>query len=631
MRRVGLCIALLSACCAAASCDAKSAGDKPSGLKNMAPLPPGVQVTEGLDTEPNDNFLQAANISLTGDAMQWRASLTPGDADVWRIKAKAGTIADIRVIPEGDADIVADYAMTDSESARRVYDVRGIGGDEWIHRIRLTPQGGFLTVRARNSDAAEAVGYRVAVMRIESGEENVIIESEPNDIRQDALEIAPGAVVSGSMYPTGDTDLYRLNASEPVVIDFEMPDGAYSLAVYSGSEAIWRALSQKAQTIRTDLLPGGAKDMYVEIAALEATDAPISYRFSVNSPAKIPDETEPNDTVGQAQMIQSTAHNLEFSLSSAADIDIFRIMYAPNGVYRVKLSGADGGGARLDAIDADGAVRSDVLSDGFRICDVREESGALLVRVSGQSGNGASWPAPYRLSADSEPSENFETEPNSTQETATALALGSFAAGHIFPASDVDMYRIEVPGAAGTTAPAGKLSIETDAGYGARLTLKLRDSAGYEISQTSSKQIARPLRMAFDAPAGAYYLSVTGSGDNCGKPYVIRANFEPAAAGEDAGIVAGAGSDAQVIANPAAENGQNSAPPAIEAQDSDAHGNANDRNPAPAATGGGNGIAPPKVDDDLAQILEAAAAAEEKPDGKPQKRDADVFGDEDAF
>ena len=631
MRRIGLRIALFAACCTAASCDGKSAGEKPSGLKNMAPLPIGEQVIEGLDSEPNDNFLQAANISLTGDAMQWRASLTPGDADVWRIKAKAGTIADIRVIPEGDADIAADYAMTDSESARRVYDVRGRGGDELIHRIRLTPQGGFLTVRARNSDEAEAVGYRVAVMRIESGEENVIIESEPNDIRQDAIEIASGSAVSGSMYPTGDIDIYRLNASDPVVIDFEMPDGAYGLAVYSGSEALWRGVSQKAQTIRTDLLPGRAKDMYVEITALEAIDSPMAYRFSVNSPAKIPDETEPNDTVEQAQMIQSTAQNLEFSLSSASDIDIFRIMYAPNGVYRVKLSGADGGGARLDAIDADGAVRSDVLSDGLRICDVREESGALLVRVSGQSGNVASWPLPYRLSAESEPSENFETEPNSTQETATALALGSFAAGHIFPASDVDMYRIEVPGAAGTTSPAGKLSIEADAGYGARLTLKLRDSAGYEISQTASKQVARPLRMAFDAPAGAYYLSVTGSGDNCGKPYVIRANFEPAAAGEDARVVDGTGADAQNIANPAAETVQNSAQPEIGAQNSDALRNANVPTAAQAAPAGGNRIAAPKVDDDLAQILEAAAAAEEKPAGKPQKMTADVLGDEDAF
>ena len=103
-----------------ASCDRKPAEERPSGLKNMAPLPLSEQVIEGLDVEPNDNFLQAVNVSLTGDSMQWRGSLSGGDVDVWRIKAKAGTVANIRVIAEGDVDIIADYAVTDSEAARRV-------------------------------------------------------------------------------------------------------------------------------------------------------------------------------------------------------------------------------------------------------------------------------------------------------------------------------------------------------------------------------------------------------------------------------------------------------------------------------------------------------------------------------
>ena len=71
-----------------ASCDRKPAEERPSGLKNMAPLPLSEQVIEGLDVEPNDNFLQAVNVSLTGDSMQWRGSLSGGDVDVWRIKAK---------------------------------------------------------------------------------------------------------------------------------------------------------------------------------------------------------------------------------------------------------------------------------------------------------------------------------------------------------------------------------------------------------------------------------------------------------------------------------------------------------------------------------------------------------------
>ena len=92
-----------------------------------------------------------------------------------------------------------------------------------------------------------------------SGEENVVVESEPNDIRQDAINIVSGSVVRGAMYPTGDIDVYRLNLMQPSVIDFEMPDGAFDLAIYDGDEVVWRSLSRQAQTIRTEMLSGQGK------------------------------------------------------------------------------------------------------------------------------------------------------------------------------------------------------------------------------------------------------------------------------------------------------------------------------------------------------------------------------------
>ena len=215
------------------------------------------------------------------------------------------------------------------------------------------------------------------------------------------------------------------------------------------------------------------------------------------------------------------------------------------------------------------------------------ESGVLLVRVSGRDVAGTTWPLPYRFAAEMEPGEMFEVEPNSTIETATPLALGAAISGHIFPVDDVDTYRIDIAGVEGDSTPVGKLSIDLDAGYGARLTLKLWDSAGYEISQVASKQIARPLHMAFDAPAGAYYLSVTGSGDNCGKPYTIRTGFDA-----KPGVA---------VPAPSAPNGDLGVQPAVQT-------------PPSAPNGGeGTGAAPnAAVDADLAQILEAAAAVKEQ-------------------
>lgn len=573
-------------------CEGKRPEERPSGLKNMAPLPMSEVVTEGLDVEPNDNFLQAVNVSLTGDSMQWRGTLYSGDVDVWRIKAKAGTIANIRVIPEEDIDILAEYAVTDEEGAGRIYDMRGAGGEELLYQIRLTPQGGFLSVRARNEGRDGEQGYRIQVSRVLSREAGVVLESEPNDRRADAVSIGLGDTIRGAIYPTGDVDFYRLSLTQPSVVDFEMPDGAFELFVYQGEEVLWRGLSRQAATVRTEMLPANAKDLYVQIRGLEAVEHPAEYQFSVVPLARIPDEVEPNDTVETAQMIRNTAQNLEFSLSRADDIDIFRIMYAPDGFYRVRLLGVEPGVAKIELIDSAGQVRRDALADGLRVCDVPDSGdGSLLVRISSGGGT-ASYPVMYRLSAEALPKENFEQEPNSTVEMASRLPIGGTAVGHIFPADDVDMYRIEIPETGVPTGIAGKLGIHLESGYASRITLKLWDNAGYEISQISSKQISRPLDMAFDAPAGVYYLMVTGSGDGCAKPYVLQATFEPNSVLGEKPIETPSHKDATAESLPNnALDAKNDVKPAETAKAVP---------PTPDGKKGG-------VDADLAQILEAAA------------------------
>ena len=112
--------------------------------------------------------------------------------------------------------------------------------------------------------------------------------------------------------------------------------------------------------------------------------------------------------------------------------------------------------------------------------------------------------------------------------------------------------------------------------------------------------------MAFDAPAGAYYLSVTGSGDNCGKPYTIRTGFEA-----KPGVA---------VPAPSAPDGNLGAQPAVQTPPSVPNG------------GDGTGAAPnAAVDADLAQILEAAAAVKEQKANEGQAADNVPQVDEDAF
>jgi hypothetical protein len=166
------------------------------------------------------------------------------------------------------------------------------------------------------------------------------------------------------------------------------------------------------------------------------------------------------------------------------------------------------------------------------------------------------WPLGYRIVMDSVPLELAEHEPNQQMEQAQEIVPGTMVHGHIFPAGDVDMYKIVLPEYAGVEGPVGTLSVDVEGGYVAQLRLMLQDSAGYEISQARNAQYSRPVHLAFDAPNGVYMLAVSGAGDGCVKPYRLKVSFNPneaaVAAVAAAAVPAEGGPSALGVAAPSA-------------------------------------------------------------------------------
>lgn len=503
------------------SCNAQSAQEKPSGLKNMAPPPIQEAVQDDLDVEPNNTFLQATEITMTADAMQWSGTLDHDDVDVWHIKAKAGTIAHIHVTPEDDFDILADYSMSGKDEDRRFYDVARSHESEILPNIRLTPQGGYLTVRAR-TDKTEPLRYRVSLTRLESAD--YAIEAEIDDSRETAMLLPAPSTIEGSVYPSGDVDYYRVHLSTPAIFSFTMPDGVYEIAIENRDQTVWTEVSKSAQMIKTGVIMPDAQDFYLRVKSLEAVRELKTYQLAYQSIEKVPDEIEPNNTIEKAQVIQGETQSLEFSLLDEIDVDIFKVVLDSAHVYRVRLVGPQTNQANLQVLTSQGAVRTDTLSEAQTACDVRATEGAIWLKVSGES---ATWPLPYRIAIDAEDEKSVEMEPNQTPDQATALSLDRTIYGHIFPAGDVDLYRIEVPSYPNVEGPVGTLEIDVEAGYVAQLQLKLQDAQGYEILQGKNEQLSRPIHLAFDAPSGVYLLALSGSGDSCLKPYALRAAFKP--------------------------------------------------------------------------------------------------------
>ncbi|MBQ9243138.1 MAG: hypothetical protein IJ165_07905 [Proteobacteria bacterium] len=530
-------VILIAAALLAAGCSSKKDEPKPSGLKNMAP--PSIQETvqDGLDIEPNNSALQASAVAMTGDTMQWSGTLTGDDVDVYRIQAKNGTIADITVTPESDFDILADLSVNGTDKDSRSYDTAGPAAPELLPNIMLSPQGIYLTVRGRLSPEQNA-SYKVSVARL-SPEYGEYLEMEPNDEKtaggtgspdivylQKGNSPYPPSVVNGSLFPTGDIDLFRIHLTSPASFAFELPQTAVEVAIEYQGKAIWSQISRTAQNIRSDLLIPEKEDYYVRIKSLENIQEPQKYTFTVTPLDKMPDEIEPNNTIEKAQILQGDIQSLEFSLLDDADVDIFRVMVPEGKIGRARLVGPQQGQAKLVLIAEDGSIRKDSLAQDTTVCDAPPQNGSLLLKVLPGTASTA-WPLAYKLSTDLEDALSIETEPNQSPAQATHLELDHELAGHIFPAGDIDVYKIALPSFPHVQGPVGTLNIDIDAGYIAELQLKLQDQDGFEISQTRSTQLSKPIHLAFDAPNGTYTLLISGAGDNCLKPYRLKASFTP--------------------------------------------------------------------------------------------------------
>lgn len=511
-----------------ASCTPQPTGDekKPGGLKNMAPPSLADQVFENLDNEPNDTMLQATDVTLSGDELHFTGKLTPGDTDTWRIKAKSGTIVNITVTPQ-NFDVITDFSPIDKESARRVYDEHA-AGEEVLTNLRLTPQGGYLTVRGRNT---EEVTYTVSVHRILAhGDE--IIEQEPNDDLAAAQPLWPDRDLNATLNPSDDVDFFKLNQNKPGILSCDFGQQAVSFKIVQNQKIVYQAESVPGDPVRTPALQA-ASDLYARIESLTPSQDATPYRCRLTALDTIPNEVEPNDSPETAQKILDNADDVEFSFMSASDIDIFRVTSPPdaNRRYSARIEASDGVSATLNVLSDSGSPL--VQTTGSRACLFGVDAGQdFLLRVAHAPTN-KTYPLAYRLRMSSLLADQTEAEPNNASTEATPIMPGKTLHGFIFPETDVDFYRLDLfperlnlPSEP-TAYSGAEIEVTTASGYIAHLNIRIQDASGYEITRVESQQASRPLKLAYFAPWETYYIVVSGQGDQCLKPYALHVSVTP--------------------------------------------------------------------------------------------------------
>lgn len=491
----------------------------------MAPMPLSDIVFSDLDKEPNNTLLQASNISFTSDELELTASLELGDVDSYKIKAKAGSIVDITITPLGAGDIVVDISNTNQDKGRIYYDNFGDALSETLSNIRLSPQGVYLTVRAR---AQEKLAYKMQIHRIVS---DSVLEEEPNNDLELAQTIILPSKVQGSVNPQADEDYYLLSVTKAAVLNIEAPGIPMEWVLTGDKGEVWRTTSNEAVVLSSDILPPLPKPYVLRVTALDGFETISAYALNLQEASAMNTEREPNDSLQSAQTLAPSTDAVSLSFLSAGDVDYFKLLLPEDegeAVFNARVQVQQGASATLELFDEAFHPLPVSSSESSNICALGlKNMGSVIAKISHKGAANLPYPLAYSLAWSSSPALGREQEPNDLPQDANILAFGVPVKGNIFGAADIDVYKIEVPAVAGRSDAVGQLQIQSAAGYIAGLRFKLQDAQLFEISQAQSQVFSAPLRMSFDAPSGTYYLMVSGSGDECVKSYEITATFVP--------------------------------------------------------------------------------------------------------
>ena len=338
--------------------------------------------------------------------------------------------------------------------------------------------------------------------------------------RSAATALGLNGALSGEVHPADDVDWFRL--------DVPAPGGV--LTVYTeGALDTWGAWYDAGGRFVTNNNDGGeGSNFRIERAVTGGTyyvrvTAGSTGSYTIRNgfvPAAGPDAHGNTRSAATALGLNGA---LSGEVHPADDVDWFRLdVPAPGGVLTVYTEGGLGTWGAL--YDAGGRFVTNSTDGGegsnFRI-ERAVTGGTYYVRVTaGSTGS-------YTIRNGFVPTEG-NNDHGDTRSAAAALGLNGALSGEIYPASDKDWFRLDVP------APGGVLTVYTEGAldtYG-----ELYDAGGKRLADNVDSGAGNNFRIERAVAGGTYYVRVSWWRGPTGR-YTIHSGFAPAGAGDDHGNV----------------------------------------------------------------------------------------------
>lgn len=295
------------------------------------------------------------------------------------------------------------------------------------------------------------------------------------------------------------------------------------------------------QTAAQDWRPTGKQQPYVTkrqapvsryLSPRGAPALPPALR-SPTMPAVVVPETEPNDTVSQANLI-AFGDTVTGVIDPAEDVDYFAFDVPAETTIDLDVDAAQAG-SPLDAVialfDVDSvtvlAVNDDADGLDSRIVYSITTAGRYFVAIA-DLGGGGSPQHTYTLAFGTFDFAVTEVEPNNSPAEANPVALGDTAAGVITPEADVDYFSVDIPAETfvDLDVDASTLGSPLDA------FLVLFDVDGTTVLAESDDADGLDSRIRYFIEAsGRYFVAIRDLGDRGGGGFFYMLSFGTAAPG----------------------------------------------------------------------------------------------------
>jgi hypothetical protein len=454
----------------------------PACKKPHDDAPAASSVSQVNEVEPNDDAKTAQSITGTAHIRGKFASGDHADADWYKLVPASVVVT--RLEFSGVKGTGATLSVYDTDQ-KRVLEQVGPSGERIVVPNVLCKGVCYVRLLAAKADVDGDYTLRVTPTTL-----NPRQEREPNNRAQDAQPLAIGATMDGFISPADDEDWYLLStagvlAGQMLAVSVASPAGVRLemdvvrqsdlavLGTYRGIDVgediripdVTLPVAPETGlyfALRSALVPvGGSKPK-------RQADSDTAYTLEVKTaPAPANVELEPNqDAVHATPLLPGAPGKLSRAgfIAPKGDVDWFTFHVAVPSIVRADVTGLDNVHLVLALIDPakradekdNELARSDTgdVKDPQAIAGIPVPAGDNYIVVQGAARKTEkktlvhdfmNTSDTYTLTVTVEPDDgNWEHEPNNKPDDATTLEVGRDFKGYIWPAGDVDYWKLEI-------------------------------------------------------------------------------------------------------------------------------------------------------------------------------------------